>query len=45
MSYDWIIFLVFVAIIIALEHRNFKREGIAFLRRTDKGIKILKRLL
>ncbi len=44
MSYDWIIFLVFIAIILILERKKFKREGIAFLRRTDKGIKTLTNL-
>ncbi|NPA38568.1 MAG: site-2 protease family protein [Candidatus Nanohaloarchaeota archaeon] len=42
MNYDWIIFLIFIAVVAVIERKNFKREGIAFLRRTDKGIEVLK---
>jgi len=42
MSYDIVVFVVFLILIYILERKKFKREGLAFLRRTKKGLKVLK---
>ncbi len=41
MDISFVLFVLFLILLIMIERRSFKREGIAFLRRTKKGIRFV----